>query len=151
MGIGVEIDEKLAVNVAWEVNGSVFLSMEPPMLDTNRLVHIFAFEVARVFHLPRAKVNELRTGINAGLGVERTDAYEYADNAVTYSERAASQRLIGSDKKNQAFVGIVVGLTAEISGGWIGIDYRPKWYGIGDENAFVHSGGLTFGIPLFLF
>ena len=144
MGIGVEINEKWAVNVAWEFNHSVFITMEPPVLDTIHMVHIFALEVVRVFHLPRSKVNYLRAGINTGLGVERTNAYEYADNAVKYFERAVSQRLLGSNQKNRAFVGMVVGLTAGI----VGIDYRPKLYGLGDENAFVHSGGLTLRIPL---
>ena len=148
MGIGIEINEKWAVNVAWELNHSVFLTMELPMLDTIRLVHIFALEAVRVFHLPRLKVNNLRAGINAGLGVERTSAYEYAENAVTYYERALSQRFLGSDQKNQPFVGIVIGLAAEITGLWVGIDYRPKLYGLGDENAIVQSIGLTLRIPL---
>ena len=148
IGIGIEINEKWAVNVAWELNHSVFITMEPPMLDTIRLVHIFALEAVRIFHVQRLNVNNLRTGINVGMGVERTSTYEYAENAVTYYERALSQRFLGSDQKNQAFVGIVVGLAAEITGLRVGIDYRPKLYGLGDDNAFVQSIGLTIRISL---
>jgi|GEM_PF-3894955 len=116
MGIGVEINKKWAVTVAWEMNQSVFFTMEPPVLDTNRYAHIFAVEVVRAFRLPRRELMNLRAGINAGMGVETTKAYEYADTAVTYFERLASQRFLGSDQQNQAFIGMVVGLTAWISG-----------------------------------
>ncbi|MCH8028248.1 MAG: hypothetical protein IID63_09025 [candidate division Zixibacteria bacterium] len=148
LGIGVEINEKWAVNVAWEFYHSVFLTMEPPMFDTVRLVHIFALEATRVFHVQWLNGHYLRTGINAGMGVERTDTYEYAENAVTYYERALSQRFLGSDRKNQPFVGIVVGFAAKTLNSRAWIDYRPKLYGLGGDNAFVHSIGLTIRIPL---
>lgn len=148
MGIGVDINKKWGVTVAWELNQSVFLTMEPPMLDTNRSLQILLVEVVRTRRLPRPESILLRTGVNAGIGIERTRAYEYAESAVTYSEKAASQRSLGSDRKHHALAGLVVGLKTRTGGFWIGIDYRPKLYGIGNENAFVHSGWLSLRIPL---
>ncbi len=147
-GIGVEYNKKWAASLSWETDQSVFMTMETPVRDTNRFIDVFAVELTRVFRLPQRESTDIRVGFNVGIGTETTTTYEYADGAVEYYDRLNSQEEKGRTHENRAMAGATLGMTTKWLGTSVGVQYRPKVYGIGNENRLVHSGEINFRIRI---